>query len=352
VTDQRDRKTTVQLDRLDEQTYEIYADGALDTEFLYQVTHVGDFNYIAQTNFLGGWQEDKERRVTLMLQRTLQDALEASGFHNLASLETRRLNDGIEFRYLDPDYQFSYAIDGRGRIVLNRPHSSAIAFHEWYRRFMPSLTHVVFKTVETFDEELTGFSREETERQSNRLTPREPVIQVERASYGFNVAVEVSDGGLDGSATPLPNIQVLNKTLLGRVPSSSGALGEPDTMGPEEFGRIDYSVIRWNHKKKASEHYSVSAPSNNRWRLLLFKFGYVGETYIPSDGEREKFNQDNFLTGETTAEAYLNFFRQKCICGFIRDVLLGEAGRQGLVHVRPPRPRTDTDYRFQTPASW
>jgi hypothetical protein len=333
---------------LEHLTHKAYLAGAADRGILDHITHVGDFSYTAQTNFLGGWSDEKERRVTLLLQSTLQNGLEESGFHNLASLEAKRFRDGIEFQYLDPDYQFSYALDGRGRILLSRPRSSSAAFHEWYRRFMPSFTHIVLSTVQTIDNELTGLGPEETGGKSSPVKPREKVIQVERASYSFNVAVEIEDSPSGQDLPLLPNIQVLNQTLLSRVPSGTGSLSDPVTMGPEEFGRIDYSVSRWNHQKKVAEHYSVSAPSNNRWRLLLFKFGYVGETYIPSAGERQKFNQDDFLTGETAAEAYLEFFRQKCLCGFIRDVLYGDRGRQGLSIVKPLTP----GFQFVTPAAW
>lgn len=342
--------------KLGDLAYEDYLAGAEDPSFLRNiVTNMGDFSYTAQTNFVGGWTwpDDKERRVTLILQRALQDALEASGFHNLALLETRRLRDGVEFHYLDPDYQFTYSVDGRGRLKLTRLRSSAHFFHEWYRRFMPSFTHVLYKTVETIDEELTGLTREENDRQFSKVTPREPIIQVERASYVFNIAVSVSNGGEGLPETQLPNIQLLNRTLLNRVPSENGTLREPDGMRPDEFGRIDYNVARWNHQRKASEHYNVSAPSNNRWQLLVFQFGYVGETYVPSVGEREKFNQDSFLTGETTSEAYLDFLRQRCLCGFVRDVLFGGRGRSGLTLVQPRQGPDQGGFRYgTTPAAW
>ncbi|WP_420312222.1 hypothetical protein ACOB87_34735 [Streptomyces sp. YS-B37] len=337
--------------KLENQTHELYLKNAVDPEMLHRITNVGDFSFTAQTNFLGGWSEEKERRVTLLLQRTIQDALEASGFHNLASLEARRFRDGIEFQYLDPDYQFSYSIDGRGRIALKRPRSSAVAFHEWYRNFMPSMTHIVQRTIDIIDEELTGLSDKETDRNSGKIRKRTSIIQAERASYAFNVAVQIDHSDASQQLPVLPNIQVLNQTLLSRVPSNTGRLSDPAVVEPDEFGRIDYSVSRWNHRKKVAEHYSVSAPSNNRWKLLLFTFGYVGETYIPSDGDREKFNHADFLTGETTAEAYLDFFRQRSVCGFIRDVLYGAEG-DGVSVGRGTEPKPPVGYAFQTPASW
>ena len=69
--------------------FDAYADGADDPDLIRSVTHVGTFSFDAQTNFLAGWSEGKERRVVFLLQRTLQDALEESGFHNLALLRTR-----------------------------------------------------------------------------------------------------------------------------------------------------------------------------------------------------------------------------------------------------------------------
>jgi hypothetical protein len=337
-------------DELDEYTWEQYLSDASNRKILEHITHVGHFTFTAQTNFLGGWDEDKDRRVTLLIQRNLQDALEESGFHNLASLEAVRFRDGLEFRYQDPDYQFNFGVDGRGRIMLSRPSSTAEAFHDWYRRFMPSFTQVLLTTVRIIDEELTGLKPDDNAPTSNQSKARQEVIRVERASYAFKVAVQIDvDNTRPGPEQPLlPNIQVLNQTLLSRVPSAAGSLSDPSGMGPQEFGRIDYSVSRWNEARKVAEHYSVSAPSNNRWRLLLFTFGYVGETYIPSAGNRKKFDDKEFLTGKTAFEAYLDFFRQRCVCGFLRDVLYGDRLSQGLKVVRPQEPGFD----FVTPTTW
>ncbi|WP_415940090.1 hypothetical protein [Streptomyces sp. 039-1] len=337
---------------IEQQTYKLYLESSADPDILSRITNVGDFSFTAQTNFLGGWSEEKERRVTLLLQRTIQDALEASGFHNLAALEARRFRDGIEFQYLDPDYQFSYAIDGRGRIALKRPASSAVAFHEWYRNFMPSLPHIAFKTIETIDDELTGLSADEAEQNPTRPGKRKRIIQAERASYTFNVALQIDLLNPDQNPLVLPNIEVLNATLVNRVPSATGRLSNPAKMDPGEFGRIDYNVSRWNREKKVSEHYSVSAPSNNRWKLLMFKFSYVGETYVPSDGDREKFEQNEFLAGETAAEAYLDFLRQRCLCGFVRDILYGTQEQPSQVDEEEVERSSPIAFTFHTPAFW
>ena len=326
--------------------FDAYADGADDPDLIRSVTHVGAFSFDAQTNFLAGWSEEKERRVVFLLQRTLQDALEESGFHNLALLRTRRLREGIEFEYSDLDYGFTFSLDGQGRINISRRRSSAEGFHEWYRRFMPSLTHIVLRTVEVLDDELTGFDREEADRYfPTGKTKRDPVIQVERASYNFQVVVEISLK--DSERRPsLPNIQVLNRSLLRRVPSDAGALTDPLTVAPEEFGRIDYQVNRWNQAHQIFENYRVAAPSHNRWQLLLFEFQYGGDTYVPSTGNRLPFNQKAFLTGAVTSDAYLVFFRQHCLSGFMKDVLHGDRGSRGLGD--DPLSRIV----YTTPASW
>jgi hypothetical protein len=337
-----DKKTQSLAD--DDLDLAAYANGGDDPELIRSVTHVGNFSYEAQTNFLGGWSEEKERRVVFLLQRTLQDALEGSGFHNLGLLETRRLRDGIEFEYRDLDYGFSFSLDGRGRINISRRRSSAENFHEWYRRFMPSLTHIVLRTIEVIDDELTGFDRDG----SDRVFPtgkviRPPVIQVERAAYNFQVVVEI-ELKESSRGRSLPNIQVLNRSLLSRVPSDAGALTDPLTVAPEEFGRIDYQVNRWSRLNQISENYRVAAPSHNRWKLLLFDFQYMGDTYVPSNGDRLPFNQKTFLTGAVTSDAYLVFFRQHCLSGFMKDVLFGDRGRLGL--------DDELKFVYSTPASW
>lgn len=308
-------------------SYDNYKKGSTYPDFVESITQIGEFSYHAQTNFLGGWSEEKERRVIFRLQRTLQEALRLSGFHNQAQLETRRFRDGIEFNYGDPDYTFTYAIDGRGRIALTRPPSSARSFHEWYIRLMPSLTTIILRTIEMIDEELTGFDREEVDFDHNPDKKRDRVIQVETASYNFSVAVELSSLDSDSEAT-FPNIQILNQSLLRQVPSETGSLIVPSKAMPEEFGKIDYQVNRWQQPGSILEVYKVSAPSNRTWRLLAFDFSYAGVTYVPTVGEREPFSQGNFVTNARTAEAYLEFFRQRCLCGFMKDVLIGKSGGQ------------------------
>ena len=316
-------------------TYDDYKSGSAFPHFVDSVTQVGQFSYSAQTNFLGGWSDEKERRVIFRLQRTLQEALRLSGFHNQAQLETRRFRDGIEFHYGDPDYTFTYAIDGRGRIALTRPASSASSFHEWYIRLMPSLTTIILRTIEMIDEELTGFDREEVDFDHNPDKKRDRVIQVETASYNFSVAVELSNIGSDSEAT-FPNIQILNQSLLRQVPSETGSLTQPSEAMPEEFGKIEYQVNRWQQPSRILEVYRVSAPSNNTWRLLVFEFSYAGTTYVPTVGERQPFSQGDFVTNARTAEAYLEFFRQRCLCGFMKDVLIGKGSGQEPSEAFPP----------------
>jgi len=330
--------------------YEDYLDGATNPEFAQMVTHVGEFTFLAQTNFLGGWSEDKERRVVFLLQRTLQEAIDTAGFHNQAMLETRKFENGLEFNYGDSDYSFSYAIDGRGRIQLSRRTSSAKNFHEWYRRFMPSLPAIVLATVEMIDDELTGFEPEEPEREYNKYKRRPRVIQVERAQYKFSVAIELSEQAKVKAKTnesSLPNIRILNESLLHRVPSRVGSLTDPLTLRPEEFSRIDYQVNRWDEPNQNLEVFKVSAPSNNMWRLLIFDFIYGGDTYIPANGERARFNQNEFLSVIRTESAYLEFFRQRCVCGFLMDVLnRGDTTSTGSRRPSgPPHP-------FSTNFSW
>lgn len=308
---------------------------AVDPDFLRQITHISEFTYSAQTNFLGGWAEDKERRVIFRLQRSLQDALRLSGFHNQVELETRRSPDGVEFRYNDPDYEFTYLVDGRGRIGLYRRGSTLRRFHEWYRRFMPSLPSIVLEAVETLDEELTGFSDEEKDQ--DRRAKRDAVIRVERASYNFGLVVAISSSRKsDLNAEGVTNIQVLNRSLLRRVPSEDGVLTDPLTLAPDDFGRMTYQVNRWIRPNHALESYRVSGPSNNEWRNLYFDFAYAGETYVPSAGERRPLEQETFVTGASTMDAYITFFRNKAICGFVRGVLQGENGQGSSEDAPPP----------------
>ena len=310
-----------------EVSYDEYLAASRSPEFLKTMTHVGSFTYLAQTNFLGGWDDKKERRVIFLLQRTLQEALVTSRFHELDQLETRSFEGGIEFRYGDPDYGFRYIINGRGQLMLTRERSSARSFHEWYRRFMPSFVTIIQQTVRIIDGELTGFARDEADWDQNQEKRRPQVIEVESASYNFSVAVELPDTRPDteplGSDLTFPNIQILSESLLRQVPSESGSLTVPSGVTPDEFGKIEYHVNRWQQPSRALEVYRVSAPSNEKWRLLVFNFSYSGVTYVPTVGEREPFDQKKFVTNARSSEAYLDFFRQRCLCGFVKDVLSG-----------------------------
>ena len=305
---------------LQDLSYEEFLTSSFQPSFLEAITHISGFSYTAETNLLGGWAEDKDRRVIFRLQSTIQEALKLSGFHNQGALKTRRFSDGVEFSYDDPDFEFTYILDGRGRIVLTRRGSTIRRFHEWYRRFMPSLPALIMESVNTMNEELTGYDREEVEKQRESAEGWQPVIKVERASYNFEMVFEIKlDSARDEGV--LLNVEILNESLLRRVPASDGSLVDPGSLDPDEFGRVTYQVNRWADAGRALEMYRVSGPSNNNWGNLYFDFSYLGDTYVPSEGERRPFKQEEFVTVGRTTEAYVNFFRDRAICGFVLGVL-------------------------------
>ena len=308
---------------LQDLSYERFVDEAAQPEFLAQLTHASGFSYVAETNLLGGWAEDKDRRVIFRLQSTIQEALKLSGFHHQAALTTRRLRTGVEFYYDDPDFEFTYTLDGNGRIVLTRQGSTIRQFHEWYRRFMPSLPALILDSVNTMNEELTGFDKDEVEKQRDSNSGWQPVIKVERASYNFHLVVAIKVDSLQEDVGLL-NVEILNESLLRRVPTRSGWLEDPKALDPNEFGKVTYQVNRWADGGRASEMYRVTGPSNNNWANLFFEFSYTGDTYVPTNGERRPFDQDEFVTLGRTAEAYTDFFRDRAICGFVQGVLRPE----------------------------
>jgi hypothetical protein len=320
--------------KLYDTSYETFIEEARRPALVAAIDYSAGFSFGVQTNFLGGWAEDKARRLIFRLQRSLHEALSLSGFHNQTSLETRRFEDGLEFRFSDPDYEFTMSVDGRGRINLLRAGSSSKRFHEWYRRLMPSLPSIVQRTVAALDEEMTGVGRDEFDDDANESKWRAPAIQVEKASFTFTVVVQVSPEGAGDavSAAATPNIAILNRTLLRQVPSSTGELVDPLEVEPNEFGRVTYQVNRWRDPDKILETYLVSGPSNNGWTTLVFDFGFTGDTYVPSVGERQPFAQKTFITGARMAEAYLDFYRDRALSGFMHGVLLGadEEGAAGL----------------------
>jgi len=207
------------------------------------------------------------------------------------------------------------------------------------------------ETISTIDEELTGYDKSEAYRDLNKEKNRASVIQVERASYNFRVAIQTSPTNASNRDS-IPNIRVLNHSLLRRVPSHDGNLTDPLSVIPEEFGRATYQVNRWRDPDKVLEMYQVAGPSNNEWTMLFFDFAYVGDTYIPSRGERQPFNHKAFVTGAQTTAAYLDFFRDRSVCGFMKGVLVGgkELG-PGQGDVGPELTSTP-NVKFSTPPSW
>jgi hypothetical protein len=329
---------------LQDLTYERFVANSSQPDFLEQLTHISGFTYIAETNLLGGWSEDKDRRVIFRLQSTIQEALKLSGFHNQVALTTRRFSDGVEFSYDDPDFEFTYFLDGAGRIVLTRRGSTIRQFHEWYRRFMPSLPALIMDSVNTMNEELTGFDKEEVEDQRESGANWRPVIKVERASYNFDLVIAIKLDSIP-ERPGLLNVEILNESLLRRVPAGNGSLVDPKSLDPDEFGLVTYQVNRWADSGHAYEMYRVTGPSNNNWGNLYFYFSYAGDTYVPSEGERRPFEQDEFVTVRRTTDAYLDFFRNRAACGFVLGVLRPEGASPDL-----DSPSTRAEYSTRSSA--
>lgn len=282
------------------------------------VSNIHDFEYNASTTLAGRWSKVIDAdRVAIRVQASILESLRLAEFHNPGDLDVLLLPGGIRFEYSDPDYGFVWSIDDDGAIKLRRPGSSLKRFHEWYRKFMPSVSSVLREIVAALDDEIA------------RTSGRRNNLAIHDVSYTFRI-ICFGFAPVPNQKTPLGEVPVvtnldLMKRLLNRLPDADGRLADTGDVRREEYGRLDYQASRWvkTGETNANEVYRVEAPSNNAWSSLWFTFLFGGSTRYAEDGTRQPFDSDSFVAPSLNDEAYLHFFRDRAVQNFLSSVTSG-----------------------------
>jgi hypothetical protein len=298
-------------------------------EFIPRVANINQFDFNAWLSGLGRWQDLVDsNRVALQLYGAIEDSLVEAGFFGVPRLETAIEPERITFRYDEPDFAFDLYFQGNGRVHLRRMGSSMRAFHYWYTHFMPSIPGILNKAIAILDQELERALRDQSVGEILRGTPRpsdgvEERVRVLNASYNFHVTCYQ----LRRAGASVRNLNVMKQNVAIRMPDSRGRLVQ-DSIAPDDFdnyGRMDYTVsTRHQTERSITQFMQVNAPSNSGWSGLFFEFSYVGENYaMTPTGAREAPDPELFLSSARCSDAYISFFRDIALDGFMSSVMSG-----------------------------
>lgn len=299
--------------------------------FVKRVAHINNFVFTAQLSGLGMWDQIvRSNRLALELHRELEEALEQAQFVNIPAIETRIEKERVMFRYGDGEYGFTLIFSGDGRILLQRDGSSLKTFHHWYTNFMPSVPVLLTKAIAVIDGEVAN-SLGVTDGHPTSKTPRSrdvrEFIRILSAGFSFRLICHNFNNDNGGAL----NVDVMRKNVAVRVPDLKGRLSEEvDHEQLHRYGRMDYKVsLRHDSESAISQFLTVEAPSNSGWAGLFIDLSYVGENYYtvrddPGSPEyRKALDPELFLSSAQCADAYISFFRDMGLLGFVQSVTEG-----------------------------
>lgn len=297
--------------------------------FIRRVKHIHGFNFLARLSGLGRWNEVVDpSRFALRVLNSLEEALDEAGFVNLPAVQTTIEPELVMFRYQDSEFGFDLTFRGDGSVHLRREGSTLETFHRWYVGLMPSIPAILMRAMAALDSEL-----ERVLRVGGSAAPVPAVgeqgrdrIKLLSASFNFRVILhnfrEVSDHQSLPDAPTRRNLDVMRANVAVRVPDTKGVM--KDNLAPIDFqryGRMDYKVnLRHELQPTIGQFLTVEAPSNANWRALFFDLAYVGENYYANDEQRHRFDQELFLSSSRCADAYISFFRDIGLEGFVQSV--------------------------------
>jgi hypothetical protein len=288
--------------------------------------NIHGFGFSARLSGLGRWTNIvNSNRIALHLQAAMEEALSDAGFANIPDLEIAIEPERVTFRYDDPEYGFNLYFDGSGEILLRRGGSSLKTFHFWYTRFMPSMPGIITKAIAALDAEL-----ERSLFASDSLLSMRPVKPKDEARE----RVRVLSGGftfrlichaIRQSGRSVRNLDVMRKNVASRLPDATGRLSDsPPGDDIQRYRRMDYKVsLRHEFEPCITQFMTVEAPSNSGWSGLFFNLSYVGENYTDQDDRRVEIDSELFLSSARCADAYVSFFRDMGIEGFLASVTSG-----------------------------
>jgi hypothetical protein len=295
-------------------------------DFVRNVKYIHGFDFSAKLSGLGRWTNiANSNRIALHLQAAMEEALSDAGFANIPDLEIAIEPERVSFRYDDPEYGFNLHFDGDGTILLRRGGSSLRTFHYWYTRFMPSMPGIITRAIAALDAELERslFASDNvlSQRNPNPRGETHERVRVLTAAFSFRlICHRLRQGGRQ-----VRNLDVMRKNVSSRLPDAAGRLSDsPPGDDIERYGRMDYKVsLRHMQEPCITQFLTVEAPSNSGWSGLFFVLSYVGENFTDQGGRRIEIDPDMFLSSSRCADAYVSFFRDMAVEGFLASVMSG-----------------------------
>ncbi|MGW5863930.1 hypothetical protein ACWFRJ_17395 [Streptomyces sp. NPDC055239] len=302
--------------------------GDFCTGFTESVGNIRGFTFEAILSGVGRWASLVDSsRVALRLHGAIEEALVEARFANIPNLETSIGDERLNFHFRDTDYAFDLDLHGDGRIQISRPGSTLRTFHRWYTLFMPTVPGILIKAIAALDAELhrtlegndSGtVAADEIERRVKLLT----------ASFTFDVVCHnfhphhVRD-------QQVRNLDVMMQNIAIRLPDANGRIDRSlDGAHHRDFGsygRMDYRVSRTHPTHEGIiQQMQVMAPSASDWSGLFFQLVYSGADFGSTlHGERVRIDSQHFLQPAAGADAYISFFRDIGLKGFVHSVTEG-----------------------------
>lgn len=292
-------------------------------------TDLFSFHFYARLSGIGKWTGLVDSsRLAVRLLSSIEEAVVEAGFMNIPAIETVIEAEAIVFRYTDTDFSFDLVFRGSGYIELRRGGSSLKTFHRWYVGLMPSMPAILLEAMAAVDSELQRSLRPDNGRQDDDMSrpgddERSETVRVLEGGFSFEV---VCSSFTQGDVRK-NNLDVVRENLAVRLPDTTGKISYDvsPNIDLDKYGRIDYKVgVRHPFIPAVTQFLSVEAPSNADWSALFFRMAYVGENFLQGRGEnREALNPDLFLSSAVCSDAYLSFFRDIGLAGFLESVTHG-----------------------------
>lgn len=298
------------------------------TGFTENVQNIRQFGFRAMLSGVGRWSRlINSSRVALRLHGAIEEALDKAKFANLPGLDTAIDDERLLFQFRDPDHAFELSFYGDGRVELTRPGSTLRTFHRWYTRFMPAVPDILRKAIAAFDVELHRTLEGE---QIESTAADEIPSRVKLLTAAFEFDIVCHNFRRLRFQERARNLDVMMENIAIRLPDAEGRIarsanGAPHEGNYEEFGRMDYRVSRRHPTQESvSQHLQVTAPAASDWSGLFFQLMYSGEhSGAEEQGTRVTLDTHHFLQPAAGADAYISFFRDIGLAGFVASVTDG-----------------------------
>lgn len=256
-------------------------------------------------------QGGKRNSLMARLYRSVAEVLESAQLYDINNLSTVWVGDALRAAYDEPSYGFRVEVGEHLAVRMARSGSSLRLFHEWYRTIMP-FTLGLISRISLDASELAGLD----------FDP-----QPLRASYSFNILAY--DFIQTRGKPPVSSQNILSRLLPVR-PGSDGRLrslpAEEVAAGLVRPGRADIAMTSLREIKAdviVNEIYSVQAPGSQGYRGIKFRFACVAEALDRGESGTAKlktFPPAGYLL-EHPEIAYVDFFRDRALKGFMHDLL-------------------------------